>query len=155
MKGKFRRRRRRIEGNFLLSFTSMTDMFTNVLLFLLFFVNPAAVEDSNFSLPKSEASTAVAPGPRVRVARDGVAVEQTKVLPLVNGNWPSAPTAEQRTSLVKSLAGLRATLPADTKEAAILVECDETVAWSVLGPVLESAEKAGFGAYRLVVLGSD
>ena len=141
--------------NFLLSFTSMTDMFTNVLLFLLFFVNPATIEDANFSLPTSVASAVVVDGPRVRLARDGISVDSSKVLSLREGEWGADAANQGLTGLVDSLATVRKRLPATGAQATVLVECDETVPWSVLGPVLESAEKAGFGAYRLVVLGQD
>lgn len=151
---RMRRRRQRVEMNFLLSFTSMTDMFTNVLLFLLFFVNPSTIEDANFALPKSVASAPVVDGPRVRIARDSISVDGQPVAVLRDAVWAREGGTGSTDDLVRTLAAVRERLPPSQTPATVLVECDETVPWSTLAPVLEAAKKSGFEAYKLVVQGA-
>lgn len=154
MRSARRRPRRRVEMNFLLSFTSMTDMFTNVLLFLLFFVNPATVEDVNFALPQSTASAVPSAGPRLRIAKDEIAVDSAPVMRLAQGQWRAGEgSADDRGPLVEALGRAREKISPPQDAPTVVVECDEGIPWVVLGAVLQSAQDAGFAQYRLIVLG--
>lgn len=156
MKLKPRRRRRRNELASTLIITSMVDMFTLVLLFLLVFYDPGFQADSAMELPKSEVETPVEPGAKVRILPDGVEVDGARVLALDAGTLRAGtPMRGKGPSAVTDALTPLAAKAAKPEDAALLVECDRRVTWTALGAVLESAADAGFGKYRFVAAGSD
>lgn len=152
MKLKARRRRRRNELASTLIITSMVDMFTLVLLFLLVFYDPGFQADSALELPQSQVEKAIEPGAKVRILPTGIEVEGKEVLALEAGSLRAGTPMRGKgpSAVTDALTPLVGAAP-DPKSAALLVECDRRVSWSVLGPVLESAADAGFARYRFVV----
>lgn len=147
-----RRGKRRVEATTSLSITSMMDMFTIILVFLLVFFDPEAQPDPEFQLPTSIATQEVAEGSTLRVKRDAVEVNGQAVIPLVDGDLGSATRDGRR--VVAVLGALEAARgQADGDAPPLLVECDQSVPWSTLGDLLATAASAGFPRYRLVVLG--
>ena len=153
------RRGRRNKMAASLTITSMMDMFTLILLFLLVFFDPENQADSQLELPTAHAEAKAESGPRVRVARDRVSVDGREVGRLVGGELDQALPRQGSAvvPLVEALQAARAAAPPrpDGSAPALMVECDKQVAWSVLAPVLASAADAGFPKYRLLVLSED
>ncbi len=147
-----RRSKRRVETAASLSITSMMDMFTIILVFLLVFFDPEAQPDPEFQLPSSVATQEVAEGTTLRVKRDAVEVNGQAVLPLVDGDLGNA-TRDGRRVLAVQGALESARAQASGGELPLLVECDQAVPWSTLGDLLATAAGAGFQSYRFVVLG--
>ncbi len=147
-----RRNKRRVEATTSLTITSMMDMFTIILVFLLVFFDPEAQPDPEFQLPTSMATQEVAEGPTLRVKRDAVEVNGHAVVQMVNGDLGNA-TRDGR-KVVAVLSALESARGQATGESPpLLVECDQSVPWSTLGDLLATAASAGFPRYRLVVLG--
>lgn len=156
MKLKPRRRRRRNELASTLIITSMVDMFTLVLLFLLVFYDPAFQADGTLELPTSTSERPVDPGARIRILPGSVEVEGAKVLALDGGNLQAGtPMRGKGPSAVTDALAPLAKKAAKPEDAALLVECDRRISWTALGAVLESAADAGFAKYRFVVAGAD
>lgn len=146
-----RRGKRRVETAASLSITSMMDMFTIILVFLLVFFDPEAQPDPEFQLPSSVATQEVAEGTTLRVKRDAVEVNGQTVLPMVDGDLGSATRDGRRVVAVHG--ALESARAQATGELPLLVECDQAVPWSTLGDLLATASGAGFQSYRFVVLG--
>ena len=154
-----RRRHRRDRRNTMestLIITSMVDMFTLVLLFLLVFYDPAFQSDTALELPKSATDVAVEKGPTVRVLPSGVEVDGRVVLVLDSGKIPGHTVMRGKAfaDVIDALAPLRSP-DAPPEGPSLVVECDRRVPWTVLGSVLESAAEAGFARYRFAARGTD
>ncbi|MBM4390148.1 MAG: biopolymer transporter ExbD [Deltaproteobacteria bacterium] len=135
-----------------LSITSMMDMFTIILVFLLVFFEPEARPDPEFQLPSSVATQQAADGTTLRVRRDAIEVNGSPVLPLVDGDLGNAARDGRRVlAVLGALEAARAQVPGG--ELPLMVECDQAVPWSTLGDLLATAADAGFQSYRFVVLG--
>jgi biopolymer transport protein ExbD len=131
----------------------MVDMFTLVLLFLLMFYDPLYDGSSPLELPHAAAERKATAGPTVRVSRDAVEVDGTRVVELAGGAIPAGSSSTGRAipALVTALGTLATGTP--DERPSIAIECDKRVSWEVLGAVLESAALAGFPRYRFVVNG--
>lgn len=133
--------------------TSMVDMFTLVLLFLLMFYDPLYDGSSPVELPSGDVQAKAQGGPTITVTTENIVVNGKPVAAIRDGRLDSAVAMQGRaiTALVASLSPL---VPTGGAEApAVSVECDRRVPWQVLGAVLESASQAGFPRYRFVVAG--
>jgi len=133
--------------------TSMVDMFTLVLLFLLMFYDPLYDGSSPVELPNGQVEAQAQGGPTITVTTESIVVEGKPVAAIRDGKLDAAVAMDGRAirALVSSLAPL---VPKDGGEPpAVSVECDRRVPWQVLGAVLESASQAGFPRYRFVVAG--
>jgi hypothetical protein len=149
-----------------LSLAAMVDMMINILIFLLHLYGRGAVEavpSEDLQLAKSTAETTVRPSISVVVARDAILVGSDKIVDLVDDDGvPRLPEGAVSTS--GHLSALASALQ-DRREKAeakplpegqkyvpeLLLETDRRVPWSVIGPVLRSASKAGIDQYRFVV----
>lgn len=154
-----RQRRRRNELDHGLIITSMVDMFTLVLLFLLVFYDPGYQSDAEVQLPDATVQRPVEKGATVRISPDAVIVAGQTAAPVVNGGF-GVGVARQGTAVVPvvdALTRLRESTPLaeGQSEPVLLVQCDKRVPWTVLRAVLESAAVAGYPRYRFVVLGGE
>ena len=142
-----------------LTITSMMDMFTLILLFLLVFFDPESQGDSELELPSAAVQTAPEAGPRVRVARDAVSVGGKEVAQLVGGQVDASLPREGAAvlPLADALRALREARASneDGSPPVLLVECDKRVPWGVLSSVLASASRAGFPKYRFFVVSEE
>jgi len=155
-----RRRRKRPPG---LMLTSLLDMFTIILIFLIvsfeaenheFKLNP------DLTLPESSAQAPLKPAVNVVVNRKGVLVDDKQAVTFVGGK-PSAEAASagELTQLVDALKAIhelkygedRIEVGDDT-EPMIVVQSDRNLDYSTLYLVLRSAANAGFFKYRLAIL---
>ena len=149
------RGRRRNSVDHGLIITSMVDMFTLVLLFLLVFYDPAYQGGSEVDLPVGASVITAQSGVTVRVAPDGISVAGNVVASLPGGGLDGSLVRDGQAivALVEALSvELASTKVADSEgDPVLIVECDKAVPWSVLGPVLESGSRAGFPRYRFLV----
>lgn len=151
MRGPVRHRReRRIQPASDLTITSMVDMFTMILTFLLNFVDPAMGEEGLLDLPTARATAAAADGVTVRVTTEDIRVDGALVATLTEGGRAVAGGVPREGVVIVPVAeALRAVShPEDTP---LVLECDRRVPFSVVGDVLQSARSAGFSHYRFVV----
>lgn len=156
-----RRSRRRIPTNPPFTITSMLDMFTIILVFLLNFLDPANESDDTVALPESSAEATVGEGTVLTVTREFVAVDGAEVLRLVDGQLaPGTPrTGRSIDALEERLAEAARTFTVsgttgegEAANAALAVHCDRAVPFSLLGELLYTAGRAGFGQFRFVVI---
>ena len=143
-----RGRRRRVTTDAGLSITSMMDMFTIILLFLLNFFDPSQ-EASALILPHGAAREPAPAGRTVHIEPGAVKVDGVAVFGLENGEIPDVVPREGRKILPLRDALSRAGVGED---AALRVEADKRVPFSVVGDVLYTAGDAGFHQYRFVVV---
>lgn len=142
-----RRASRRLPTNPYLQITSMTDMFTLILAFLLSFYDPNQVDAPTLVLPTVPVLGETKEGVRLEVRSDGVVLDGVLLLTL---DAAAVPAGTARTGRV--LGVVRDALqPFTGSGAPLLVSCDKSVPFSVLGDVLASASAAGFDNYRFVV----
>ncbi len=151
------RRKRRVVRRESLShgliITTMVDMFTLVLLFLLMFYDPTYDGSSPIDLPHAKVEAQAQTGPTISVTPDQISVGGTNVASLQAGKLPPG-ALEGGCCITPLVDSLRALVPPGGGEApAVSVHCDKRVSWEALGAVLESASQAGFPRYRFVVAG--
>lgn len=158
------RRRRRLEVGSELIVTSMVDMFSLLLTFLLNFVDPADPSALGVALPGSSSEEAVKQAIAVQISTTTIRVDGHDVLSLpagVAGPAGSPALADGGEKLVLDLQMALSsrlveggpTSGADESQT-IVIECDRSVPFSVLGEVLDAARKAGVRRYRFAVVGS-
>ncbi|MCB9548899.1 MAG: biopolymer transporter ExbD [Myxococcales bacterium] len=152
------RRRRRARPTLML--TSLLDMFTIILIFLIvsfesedydFRLNP------DLKLPESTARSAFKPAANVAVTRSGVLVEGFLVAPLTDGRgqapWYTEGTIPPVVEALERVKALRAGEVSDDGGASIvMLQADEGIDYATLYLVMRSAGLAGFDKYRLAVL---
>lgn len=143
-----RRRERRIQAASDLTITSMVDMFTMILTFLLNFVDPSMGDEGLLSLPTARATAAPLEGVTVTVTSADIRVAGAVVTPLVQGALP-ADVAREGALIVPLVDALRG--PGGSDEVPLVLECDRRAPFSLVGAVLQSARAAGFTHYRFVV----
>ena len=141
--------------------TSMMDMFTIILVFLLNLLDPANESDQDVSLPSAGVTQPVEPGVVLTVTPDRVSVDGVEVLRLADGTLPPATARTGRTvdalheRLVDAGKLVRVSPMQGQQQAGnpvLSVQCDRAVPFSVLGELLYTAGQAGFGQFRFVVI---
>lgn len=145
-----KRRTRRIAPDDGIMITSMVDMFTLILLFLLNFFDPDAQDESLFSLPLSTAVASVDSGLILEVSRAEIKVGDKRVVGLSEGRLPADVVREgQRIEPV-----FEALLTAHDASAGrpLVVRCDRRTNFALLGDILYTAGAAGWSQYRFVVI---
>jgi biopolymer transport protein ExbD len=143
------RRSRRIVPAPMLPITSMLDMFTIILVFLINFLDPDQDSSSTIELPqtvmatkgKGEALLVIARG-EVRVGPAGA----QRVVPIGGAGMDDE-------GLESALVTLREALPAESP--VLVVAVDKGVAWETASSVLARASAAGFGDFSFVAVKPD
>ena len=160
---------------------AMVDTMINILLFLLTLYGATSLQalpGEPVQLASSSSREALTPRITLAVTPTAVFVGGTSVIALDQADGkPHLPTTAVTdgvvptvTSALQALAKTTPPPPAATPRPAapglilggpepteappapeLLVECDKRVPWSVLGPLLHTAERAGFGVTRFVV----
>lgn len=171
------RRQKRPPG---LMLTSLLDMFTIILIFLIVSFEAESHDfklDPNVKLPESTADQKLKPAVNLVVTRAGVTVADKLVVPFANGRPDAA--ALEAASLPKLVEALKgeyekrfgapgeetpeigdAEAPegddtdADGDRAIIVIQSDKQLDYATLYTVLKSAAEAGFFKYRLAILKS-
>lgn len=155
------RGRRRVPTGAPFIITSMLDMFTILLVFLLNFLDPANSFDPEVALPMAAVDAVAADGTVLTVTPDRVVLDGQEVLRLVHGQLPDGLVRTERRidALYERLgAAARArdvsagTASGSASNLPLSVHCDRSVPFSVLGELLYTAGQAGFGPFRFVVI---
>lgn len=155
MKRRITRRRRRPT----LMLTSLLDMFTIILIFLIVSFE---AEDYDFrlnpdlQLPESTARSLFKPAVNVAVTRAGVVVLGEVIVPLTAGRArPSDYQAKQIPEVTDALTRVLAAQAArvdDDEGPIVMLQADRDLDYETLYLVMRSARLAGYGKYRLTVM---
>lgn len=137
--------------------TSMMDIFTIVLIFLLTFFDPSAAA-AGPRLPGSEVSVPVDAGPRLGILPEGISLDGRRLLPLADGRLLPGAERDGR-ALVALLGPLRQArdragtdlAAAGDPGPALVLEVDRDVPYAVVGDVLLTAGQTGWDRFRFVV----
>ncbi len=139
----------------------MMDMFTIILVFLLNFLDPASTPSADLLLPSGRSVQGVDAGVLLTVTPERILVSGEEVMRLEGGALPAdaSRTAGRLDHLYERLADAgraRAAMNPQQKDSAsnavLVVQCDRSVPFSVLGELLYTAGQAGFGQFRFVVI---
>ena len=144
---KTRRLQRRVPLRVELQITSMMDMFTIILVFLLTFFDPGQADTSVLVLPTVAASGAEKPGIRIEIRKDAIAVDGVEVVTL-DGNGGLEDSTER---IGRVLLAVEQSLEGEANDGGLGVAIDRSVPYAVVADVLASANAAGFNDYRFVV----
>ena len=162
MKSRFRRAARSPT----LMLTSLLDMFTIILIFLIVSFEAEAHEfklNPQIKLPESSAEAKLKPAVNLVISRQGVIVSDRLVVPFEQGSpLPKDLSDGQIPTLVEALEteykNRFGESAADAQEAeergVIVVQSDKQLDYKTLYLVLKSAAQAGFFKYRLAILKS-
>ena len=134
-----------------LNVTSMTDMFTLILIFLLMFFDPNVVSDETLSLPVSTSRQTPLQGVELTVSASGISVGSEAVTALLAGRPPESLSKEGQIWL-PVLDALRT---ARGEEVRLTVRCDRAVVFSTVDDLLVTARAAGFTEFRFLVSTSE
>jgi biopolymer transport protein ExbD len=155
----------RSNGNstFFLNLTSMTDMFTILLVFLLQtystsveIVNPV----SGLRLPSSVSQKEPEDGIKLIVTKTGVSIEDTQIVQITNDEFAKADLDPNDPSFIKPLFDeleKKAKLIGEDKklEGKILMQAERSLPYDVLRKVLYTSSMAGFPQLKMATLVGD
>lgn len=151
-----RERRRRTEVAADVNITSLVDIFTALLLFLLAFIDPAIGAAPTLQLPEAAAVVAGREGVRVRLSAEGLVVDEVAVAAaeLRGGAVRLAPGAVGGGGLVDGLrVALESRRPAaeDAGPPLLVLECDARAPYTDVDAVLRTARAAGYERFHFIV----
>lgn len=152
----FGKKRKKGSEEMSLQITSMADIFTIILVFLLKTtasgintINPAGAK-----LPMANGAEITKDTLKLEISRDSVLLDDKAVLSLTNFELPITELQEGGMSqtVYQEFMKKRTTKQEDTSNSALLVLADEDVPYSTLKTVLGSAANTGFVDLQLVVI---
>jgi biopolymer transport protein ExbD len=150
-----RHRRRRSEGPATLSITSMMDMMTIILIFLLrsFSTDDLVIApSSDLRLPLSTATERPTVHAVVSVSASGIKLDGEPIADTGSAAAASGPAALRIPALINALREKAQRGSVDSKvDGEVLIACDRDTRFEVLRRVLYSAGEAGFPRYRFAV----
>ncbi|AHZ84035.1 biopolymer transporter ExbD [Bdellovibrio bacteriovorus] len=162
-------RRRRYEpktkknSTFGLNITSMTDMFTIMLVFLLQSYNTSEVQitpESNLRLPSSASMTNATEAIKLSLNGEALKLDQTKIADVKNSEFLAKDLEEKDTNFIKPLFQELDKIAksesekdkAHVKEGRILLQADKDLPYATLRKVMYTASMAGFPQLKLVTM---
>jgi biopolymer transport protein ExbD len=142
-----------------LQLTSLMDMFTIILVFLLVSMSSEDydfVRDESVSLPQSQSQGRFEPAVNVVVSEEYVKVQENVVARLTGGEVSDeqvkAGRLEAVVRAVRRARELRATERTDDdQEEVVVVQADRTLPYRTVYLVLRSCSIAGYNRYRVVI----
>ncbi|HJK90471.1 MAG TPA: biopolymer transporter ExbD [Polyangiaceae bacterium LLY-WYZ-15_(1-7)] len=148
-----------------LMLTSLLDMFTIILIFLIVSFDAESYDfrlAEDVTLPESATRTELTPAVNVAITRGRIVVEQDELLAIEEGRVRESDyDAGEIPELVEALRaeyearfGEDATAPDDVTEPIVVVQSDRSLDYRTLYVVLRSAATAGFFKYRLATMKS-
>ncbi len=156
---KLRRGKKKKPG---LMLTSLLDMFTIILIFLIVSFEAEDYEfklDPGLTLPESGAKSVFKPAVNVAITKAGVSVQQEVVYPLQDGRaTPEDLAAEEMPQLVEALKKVLQVREAyaeegeEEEQGIMILQADKGLEYKTLYLVMRSARLAGFDKYRLAVM---
>lgn len=163
--------RRRFElpkqkSTFGLNITSMTDMFTILLVFLLQTYSTSTVEilpEDGLRLPQSSSNTNPVESIKLVVSKTLIKIDKTKIADMKNSDFESKDVDPNDSNFILPLFNELDKLAKDeklkndpaVKEGRILLQADAELSYSVLRKVMYTASMAGFPQLKLVTLVGD
>lgn len=162
-----RLRRRQTEGTFALQITSMIDIFTIMVFFLLKSYATSSVVNtgpsSEIRLPSSISDSAMVESLKLLVSKNGIFVDDKKVLELKDGkvgpesveaNDPQflRPLFEALDKEAEKSKGIAAVNEAVKFEGKIVVQADEGLNYELLRKVMYTATLAGYNDLKLAAI---
>ncbi len=144
---------RKIRQPMTLQLTSLLDMFTIILVFLL---QSFQAEDeelvlhAGLELPSSDARFPLAKGVHVAIAPDGVFIEGDQVVELSDGEVLRSVPGELE--MAEVVAAISAVLETEEISGDIAtIQADRAVPYDTVDRVMRSAARAGCGRFRIVI----
>ncbi|MGZ3772623.1 MAG: ExbD/TolR family protein [Pseudobdellovibrionaceae bacterium] len=161
--------RRRYEPNinknstFTLNITSMTDMFTIMLVFLLQTYSTSDVQiipEKNLRLPSSASQINPTEAIKISLSQNALKMDQTKIADVKDADFLPQDLEEKDTNFIKPLFEELDKLAKSTsdkdkafiKEGRILLQADKDLPYSTLRKVMYTASMAGFPQLKLVTM---
>ena len=145
-----------------LMLTSLLDMFTIILIFLIVSFEAEDFEftlEEGLALPTSRARSVFKPAVNVAISTTAILVDQRPVLDLQNGELAATHLeADQIAPLVTALREHAERLAREeaatgaTAERIIMLQADKALPYRTVYLVMRSARLAGFEKYRLAVM---
>lgn len=162
-------RRRRFEPNinknstFSLNITSMTDMFTILLVFLLQTYSTSDVQiipEKNLRLPSSSTMMNPTEAIKLSITSEALKIDQTKIADVKDADFLAQDLEEKDTNFIKPLFQELDKLAKSSnekdklfiKEGKILLQADKDLPYATLRKVMYTASMAGFPQLKLVTL---
>lgn len=160
-------RRRRYEPNikknstFTLNITSMTDMFTIMLVFLLQTYSTAEVQitpQKNLRLPTSASMVNPTEAIKVSLSTDELKIDEIKIADVKNADFLPQDLEDKDTNFIKPLfqeldkLAKSSSDKAHVKEGRILLQADKDLPYATLRKVMYTASMAGFPQLKLVTM---
>jgi biopolymer transport protein ExbD len=135
-------RKGRVIAEASLTVTSMMDMFTILLIYLLYFFDPSNDPSQDLQLPNSSAQEAVVDQTALTVQSDGVMLGGRRIA--------GGDSADDLRLIYEALKEQRDKESLDN--ALLVVKCDKRVLYERLDQILKEAARAGYTDFRFVVL---
>jgi biopolymer transport protein ExbD len=163
-------RRRKFEPNikknstFTLNITSMTDMFTIMLVFLLQTFTTSTVEITpadGVRLPASASSANPVEAVKLSLSGDSLRIDQTKIADVKNADFLPQDLETQDQNFIKPLFAELDKIAKNPnnkdfiKEGRVLLQADRDLPYSTLRKVMYTASMAGFPQLKLVTLAGE
>ncbi|QDK37330.1 biopolymer transporter ExbD [Bdellovibrio sp. NC01] len=160
-------RRRRYEPNlkknstFALNITSMTDMFTILLVFLLQTYSTSDVQiipENGLRLPSSASQSNPTEAIKLSLSGTALKIDQTKIADVKDAEFLPQDLEEKDTNFIKPLfeeldkLAKNSQDKAGVKEGRILLQADKELPYATLRKVMYTASMAGFPQLKLVTL---
>jgi len=160
-------RRRKFEPNvkknstFTLNITSMTDMFTIMLVFLLQTYTTSTVEvipADGVRLPASASSSNPVEAVKLSISGDALKIDRTKIADVKDADFLPQDLEPQDKNFIKPLFQELDKIAKDpnskqfAKDGKILLQADRDLPYSTLRKVMYTASMAGFPQLKLVTL---
>lgn len=142
-----------------LMLTSLLDMFTIILIFLIVSFEAEDQDfrlDSELTLPESAARSVFTPAVNVAINPQQLLVEREPIAELDNGRFDDEMYDQgEIEALVERLSQELGELdlgPGGDDEAIVMVQADKDLDYATLYLVMRSSSVAGFSRYRLVIM---
>lgn len=153
----------RQKNSFGLNITSMTDMFTILLVFLLQTYSTSDVEilpEAGLRLPASTTSTNPVEAIKLTVSKELVKLDKTKIADIKDSNFEVKDIDPNDTNFVLPIFNELDKIAKDeklkdnpaVKEGRILLQADASLPYSTLRKVMYTASMAGFPQLKLVTV---
>lgn len=148
-------------STFGLNITSMTDMFTILLVFLLQSYSTSEVQltpDEKIRLPQSATTTNAVEGVKLSLSSAALKIDQTQIAEVKDTDFLPQDLEEKDTNFIKPLFAELDKLAKDPaakehiKAGRILLQADRNLPYGTLRKVMYTASMAGFPQLKLVTL---
>lgn len=148
-------------STFGVNITSLTDVFTILLVFLLQTYSTSDVEiipESGLRLPSSTTSLNPTEAIKISLSKDSLKIDQSKIADVVNADFNSNDLESTDKNFIKPLFAELDKLAksqgdkAHIKDGKILLQADRALPYSTLRKVMYTASMAGFPQLKLITL---